>query len=46
MLNERKGDLPGREEMQRTIDERIASLKAAVPALSKPGYKAWWEFWS
>lgn len=46
MLMERKGEIPGRDELQNTIDEHVASLKASVPALSKPGYKAWWEFWS
>jgi len=46
MLAERKGELQGREELRQLIDERIALLQPAVSANSKPGYKAWWEFWS
>ncbi len=46
MIAERKGELPGKEEMQRTIEQHVAKLESSVPGLKKPGYKAWWEFWS
>jgi tetratricopeptide (TPR) repeat protein len=47
MLAERKGEMPGKEEMLQTINERIKLLQSAPSAsLKQPGYKAWWEFWS
>ncbi|TLU88078.1 MAG: DUF3856 domain-containing protein [Chlorobium sp.] len=46
MISERKGELPGRETMLAEIERRLAgSGKQAKPA-GKPGYRAWWEFWS
>ena len=46
MLAERKGDMPGKEEMLRLIEEHLAGLKSVVPDKKPAGYKAWWEFWS
>ncbi|EAT58017.1 DUF3856 domain-containing protein [Chlorobium ferrooxidans] len=46
MLAERKGEMPGRDELKQQIDSSIAKLQSSVPSKSKPGYKAWWEFWS
>ncbi|MEI8033566.1 MAG: DUF3856 domain-containing protein [Chlorobiaceae bacterium] len=46
MLMERKGELPGKEELRQSIELNIARLEAALPSLTRPGYKAWWEFWS
>ncbi|NTW56254.1 MAG: DUF3856 domain-containing protein [Chlorobiaceae bacterium] len=47
MIQERKEELPGKMEMLGEIDNRLASPggKAGQQA-KKPGYKAWWEFWS
>jgi tetratricopeptide (TPR) repeat protein len=47
MIEERKGELPGRDEMRIEIDKRLAGRGTTVePPSKKPGYKAWWEFWS
>lgn len=47
MIEERKEELPGKEEMLGEIDKRLASRAGKAGQQSKnPGYKAWWEFWS
>ncbi|NTU98302.1 MAG: DUF3856 domain-containing protein [Chlorobiaceae bacterium] len=46
MIEERKGELPGREEMLGDIDKRLAGGGTTVPHSKKTGYRAWWEFWS
>lgn len=46
MIAERKGDLPGKEELQRIIDEHVAKLQFLTADKKPAGYKAWWEFWS
>jgi len=46
MIAERKGELPGREEMLREIAERLSSLGGVSKSAQKPAYRAWWEFWS
>ncbi|WP_076792902.1 DUF3856 domain-containing protein [Chlorobium sp. KB01] len=46
MLAERKGEMPGRDELKQQIDSSIAKLQRSLPFNAKPGYKAWWEFWS
>jgi tetratricopeptide (TPR) repeat protein len=46
MIAERKGELPGKEDLQRLIEERIATLQALMADKKPAGYKAWWEFWS
>ncbi len=46
MIAERTGELPGKEEMQRTAQHAISRLESLYPGAKKPGYKAWWEFWS
>jgi len=46
MIAERKGDLPGKEHMSGDIEKRLAALREAGQPLHKPGYRAWWEFWS
>ena len=46
MIAERKGDLPGKEELQRLIDEHITTPQFITDDKKPAGYKAWWEFWS
>jgi len=46
MIAERKGELPGREEMLREIAERLSVSGGLSKSAQKPGYRAWWEFWS
>ncbi|NTV07331.1 MAG: DUF3856 domain-containing protein, partial [Chlorobium limicola] len=46
MIAERKGELPGREDMLREITERLSVLGKESKPAEKPGYRAWWEFWS
>lgn len=49
MIAERKGELTGKVELQRLIEEHIVTLQGAeiaLPDKKQPGYKAWWEFWS
>lgn len=46
MIAERKGELPGRDEMLREIEMRVSAPGDASNPVSKPGYRAWWEFWS
>ncbi|MFZ4524758.1 MAG: tetratricopeptide repeat protein [Chlorobium sp.] len=46
MIAERKGELPGKEELQRLIDDHVAKLKPLMADINPAGYKAWWEFWS
>lgn len=45
MIEERKGETPGKERMMEVASDRIAQLGASNQQ-KKPGYKAWWEFWS
>lgn len=45
MLDERKGETPGKERMKEVAFARIAELGASNQH-KKPDYKAWWEFWS
>jgi tetratricopeptide (TPR) repeat protein len=45
MIEERKGETPGKERMMEVAHDRIAKLGASNQQ-KKPGYKAWWEFWS
>lgn len=45
MIAERKEVMEGGLELKSAIDESIAKLQTLVPA-PKPGYRAWWEFWS
>lgn len=47
MLEERKGETPGKERMKEVAAGRIAELGKSGKKEKKPeGYKAWWEFWS
>jgi hypothetical protein len=46
MIAERKGELPGREEMLREIERRLSVLRNVPKPAEKPAYRAWWEFWS
>ena len=47
MIAERKGELPGREDILREIAERLSVLGGESKTVEKPGgYRAWWEFWS
>jgi len=46
MIAERKGELPGKEEMLREADRRLAILGGRSKPAEKQGYRAWWEFWS
>jgi tetratricopeptide (TPR) repeat protein len=46
MITEKKGELPGKEEMLMEIDRRLAGRSSAAGKSKKPGYRAWWEFWS
>ncbi|RXK88089.1 DUF3856 domain-containing protein [Chlorobaculum sp. 24CR] len=45
MIGERKGETPGKDRMKEVAAKRIAELGASNQH-KKPGYKAWWEFWS
>lgn len=46
MIAERKGEMPGKEELQRLIAGHISKLEPLTPDKKPAGYKAWWEFWS
>ena len=47
MIDERKGETPGKERMKEIATTRIAALGGSGKKDKKPdGYKAWWEFWS
>jgi tetratricopeptide (TPR) repeat protein len=46
MIDERKGYLKNKEELQSSIQQKIKKFDAALPAKKPAGYKAWWEFWS
>ena len=46
MIAERRGELPGREGMLREIEERLSAIGGTSKPAEKPGYRAWWEFWS
>ncbi len=46
MIAERKGELPGKAELQQLIDERVSRLQSFTADKKAAGYKAWWEFWS
>ncbi|MEI7749149.1 MAG: tetratricopeptide repeat protein [Chlorobiaceae bacterium] len=46
MIAERKGELPDKEELQRSIKEQVARLQPLMADKKPAGYKAWWEFWS
>ncbi|MCW8797733.1 MAG: tetratricopeptide repeat protein [Prosthecochloris sp.] len=46
MITERKGELPGKETMLKEIERRKTMLLEEEKSQRKPGYKAWWEFWS
>lgn len=45
MIDERKGETPGKEEFIPIADEAVARL-VAISGKKPDGYKAWWEFWS
>lgn len=45
MVAERKGELPGKEELQKMVAANIAMLQTSMPK-DKAKRKAWWEFWS
>jgi len=45
MIEERKSETPGKERMKEVASERITKIGASNQH-KKPGYKAWWEFWS
>lgn len=45
MISERKGELPGKDEMLAKIEENVALLRRTMPD-EQPGRKGWWEFWS
>ncbi|MBN1929307.1 MAG: tetratricopeptide repeat protein [Chlorobiaceae bacterium] len=45
MIDERKGETPGKERMKEVAAARITKIGASNQH-KKPGYKAWWEFWS
>ena len=46
MIAERKGELPGKEDLQRLIEERVSKLQLLTAEKKPASYKAWWEFWS
>lgn len=46
MLDERKGETPGKARMKSVAAERIAALGKPQKEGKPEGYKAWWEFWS
>ncbi|NTU54137.1 MAG: DUF3856 domain-containing protein [Chlorobiaceae bacterium] len=46
MLDERKGETPGKERLKEVAVNRIAELGASKKQQKPEGYKAWWEFWS
>ncbi len=46
MIAERKGELPGKDAMLTDIEKRCSMLRDQEKSQRKPGYKAWWEFWS
>ncbi|NTU93300.1 MAG: DUF3856 domain-containing protein [Chlorobiaceae bacterium] len=46
MLAERKGEMPGREQLLVEAAKCIAVLERSVKPGKPSGYKAWWEFWS
>jgi tetratricopeptide (TPR) repeat protein len=46
MIAERKGEMAGKEELQKMTAEHISKLQALTPDKKPAGYKAWWEFWS
>ncbi|ANT63928.1 DUF3856 domain-containing protein [Prosthecochloris sp. CIB 2401] len=45
MISERKGELPGKEDMLVMIEENIGLLRRTMPD-EPAGRKGWWEFWS
>jgi tetratricopeptide (TPR) repeat protein len=46
MIAERKGEFPGKEDLQRLIEEHVSRLQLLTADKKPAGYKAWWEFWS
>ena len=46
MITERKGELKSKETLQHQVAQSVKKLEALLPPGKKPGYKAWWEFWS
>ncbi len=46
MIDERKGEMPNKVELQNMIEEHLSSLQALITDKKPAGYKAWWEFWS
>jgi tetratricopeptide (TPR) repeat protein len=46
MLDERKGETPGKEQMKAAAVARISGLGGGSKKQKPEGYKAWWEFWS
>ena len=45
MVEERKGDVPDREKILKSVDDNIAMLQTSMPE-DTAKRKAWWEFWS
>lgn len=46
MLEERKGDMPGKEMLRSIAVSRTIQIQAGLKKEKTSGYKAWWEFWS
>lgn len=45
MVAERKGEIEGKEKLQKMIADNIAMLQTSMPE-DTAKRKAWWEFWS
>ena len=45
MVDERKGEMPGRDALREKIESNIAILRTSMPE-DRSKRKAWWEFWS
>lgn len=45
MIDERKGNLPQKEALQKMVADNIAILRSSIPEDGSKR-KAWWEFWS
>lgn len=46
MIDERQGELAGREALRADCVDRAERLEAVAAPGKRPGYRAWWEFWS
>lgn len=46
MIDERKGEMAGSDEMRADCAKRADRLEAVSSPGKRPGYRAWWEFWS